>query len=80
VKRNHFQVNSEADSQFHLAQEETPNLVEYFIPPYPHASSTMQNTTRVTRSQIVKFNLSPESCVFSEAPQDYSEASKKTII
>jgi hypothetical protein len=48
--------------------------------PYPHASSPRQNTTRVTRSQTVKFNLSLESCVFSESPQASSEASNKTIV
>jgi hypothetical protein len=35
---------------------------------------------RVNRSQTIKFNLSLESCVFSEAPQASSEASKQTVV
>jgi len=35
---------------------------------------------RVTCNQDLKFSLSPESCVFSEAPQVSSEASKKNIV
>jgi hypothetical protein len=35
---------------------------------------------RVTHSQTARFNLSLELCVFSEAPQDSSEASNKTVV
>jgi hypothetical protein len=80
VKRNHFQVNSEAGLQSHFSEDETPDPVEDIVIPYPHVSPPQQNTVRVTRSQTVKFSFSPESCVFSEAPQVSSEASKKTIV
>jgi hypothetical protein len=80
VKRNHFQVNYEASLQSHFSQEETLDHVEYFILPYPHVSSPQQNTARVACNQTDKFNLSLESCVFSEAPQVSSEASKQTIV
>jgi hypothetical protein len=80
VKINHFQENSEADLQSHFSEVETPNPVEDIIFPYPQVSTPQQNTARVTRSQTVKFSLSPESCVFSEAPQVSSEASKQTIV
>jgi hypothetical protein len=80
MKRNHFQVNSEVGSKFELSQEETQDHVEYFVLPYPNFSSPQQNIVRVTRNQTVKFNLSPQSCVFSEAPPNSSEASKQTVV
>jgi hypothetical protein len=77
VKRNHFQVNSEAGLQTRFSENETPDPVEDIVLPYPHISPPQQNTVRVTRSQTVNFSCSPESCVFSEEPQVSSEASKK---
>jgi hypothetical protein len=53
---------------------------KYTIFPYPQVFTPQQNTARVTRSQTVNFNFSPESCVFSEAPQVSFEDSKKTIV
>jgi hypothetical protein len=35
---------------------------------------------RVTHSQALKFNLKPESFIFSEIPQVSSEASKQTVV
>jgi hypothetical protein len=80
VKRNHFSVNFEADLQSHFSEDETLDHVEDIGFPYPHVSTPRQNTARVTHSQTVKFIFSPESCVFSEAPQVSSEASKKTVV
>jgi hypothetical protein len=80
MKINHFQVNFEVGSQCHFCQEKTPDHVEYFVFPYPHLYSPQQNTARVTRNQTVKFILSPKSCVFTEAPQASSEASKQTVV
>jgi hypothetical protein len=80
VKRNHFQENSSVDLQSHFSKDETPIPVEYIVFPYPQVCTPQQNTARVTRSQTVKFSFSPESCVFSEAPHFYSEASKQTIV
>jgi len=68
LKRNHFQVNSEADLQPHFYEDETPDPVEDTIFPYPQVSIPQQNTARITHNQTVKFSFSPESCVFSEAP------------